>query len=126
MAASSSLPGVSSARTANLLHILHHAARPVRALANAAVFLLKVYPMLPSRPVDWVTKPPVVEKVKYPTRAGLVEGELLEEADGVITDLEGTSLDHIVAGLGRTVPLLASKNDATHVIALNLLSSRQR
>lgn len=51
---------------------------------------------------------------------------ILEEADGVITDLEGTSLDHIVVGLGRTVPLLASKNDATHVQALNVLTSRKR
>jgi myo-inositol-1(or 4)-monophosphatase len=51
---------------------------------------------------------------------------ILEEADGVITDLEGTSLDHVVAGLGRTVPLLASKNDATHVLALNTLTSRRR
>lgn len=49
---------------------------------------------------------------------------IVEEADGVITDLEGTSLDHIAVGLERTVPLLASKNDATHVMALNLLSSR--
>jgi myo-inositol-1(or 4)-monophosphatase len=49
---------------------------------------------------------------------------ILEEADGVITDLEGTSLDHIVGGLDRTVPLLASKNDATHVMALNLLSPK--
>lgn len=49
---------------------------------------------------------------------------ILEEADGVITDMEGTSLDHIAVGLGRTVPLLASKNDATHVTALNLLSPR--
>lgn len=48
---------------------------------------------------------------------------ILEEADGVITDLEGTALDHIVVGLERTVPLLASKNDATHVTALNLLSA---
>ena len=47
---------------------------------------------------------------------------IVKEADGVITDLEGTSLDHIIAGLGRTVPLLASKNDATHVKALNILS----
>jgi phosphohistidine swiveling domain-containing protein len=51
---------------------------------------------------------------------------ILEEADGVITDLEGTSLDHLVVGLGRTVPLLASKNDATHVQALNILTARQR
>jgi dienelactone hydrolase len=32
--------------------------------------------MLPSRPVDWVTTPPVVEKVSYPTRSGEVEGDL--------------------------------------------------
>jgi myo-inositol-1(or 4)-monophosphatase len=51
---------------------------------------------------------------------------ILEEADGVITDFEGTSLDHLVAGLGRTVPLLASKNDATHARALNILTSRPR
>jgi myo-inositol-1(or 4)-monophosphatase len=48
---------------------------------------------------------------------------ILEEADGVITDLEGTALDHIAAGLNRTVPLLASKNEATHVMALNALSA---
>jgi dienelactone hydrolase len=47
-----------------------------RALANTTIFFLKVFPMLPSRPVDWVTKPPVVEKVKYPTRSGLAEGDL--------------------------------------------------
>ena len=51
---------------------------------------------------------------------------ILEEADGVITDLEGTSLDHIVVGLERTVPLLESKNDVTHVRALSTLSPRQR
>jgi myo-inositol-1(or 4)-monophosphatase len=50
---------------------------------------------------------------------------ILEEADGVITDIEGTALDHIVAGLNRTVPLLASKNDSTHVMALNLLSTQR-
>lgn len=49
---------------------------------------------------------------------------ILEEAHGVITDLKGTSLDHITVGLDRTVPILASKNDATQVKALNLLSSR--
>jgi myo-inositol-1(or 4)-monophosphatase len=48
---------------------------------------------------------------------------IVEEADGVITDLEGTSLDRIIVGLGRTVPLLASKNDATHVKARKILTS---
>lgn len=49
---------------------------------------------------------------------------VLEEADGVITDIEGLRLDHIIAGLERTAPLLASKNDATHVRALALLHGR--
>ena len=48
---------------------------------------------------------------------------ILKEAGGVITDLEGTTLDHVMVGLDRTVPLLAGKNDATHMKALNLLSS---
>jgi dienelactone hydrolase len=48
----------------------------VRAVARAAVFFLKVFPMLPSRPVDWVTKPPVIEKVRYPTRSGQAGGDL--------------------------------------------------
>ena len=51
---------------------------------------------------------------------------ILEEADGVITDLAGNRLDHITAGLDRTVPLLASKNDATHVKALGLLAEREK
>jgi myo-inositol-1(or 4)-monophosphatase len=46
---------------------------------------------------------------------------ILEEADGVITDLSGDTLDHIIVGLDRTVPLLASKNEVTHVRALNVL-----
>jgi len=32
--------------------------------------------MLPSKPIDWVTKTPVVQKVSYPSRSGQVEGEL--------------------------------------------------
>jgi myo-inositol-1(or 4)-monophosphatase len=51
---------------------------------------------------------------------------ILEEADGVITDLTGISLDHVVVGLGRTVPLLASANERLHVMALNTLPQPQR
>jgi hypothetical protein len=40
----------------------------------------------------------------------------------VITDLEGDMLDHIVVGLERTVPLLASANEKLHVTVLNALS----
>jgi hypothetical protein len=50
--------------------------RSLRTVAKSAVFLLKVFPMLPSRPVDWVTTPPVVERVRYPTRRGPAEGDL--------------------------------------------------
>jgi len=50
--------------------------RSIRAVAKTTVFFLKVFPMLPSKPIDWVTKPPVVQKVSYPSRSGRVEGEL--------------------------------------------------
>lgn len=63
-------------RLPNISHLFNRATRPIRAAANAAVFFLKVFPMLPSRPVDWVTKPPVVQKVKYPTCFGQAEGDL--------------------------------------------------
>jgi hypothetical protein len=58
------------------------ATRPIRAVGRAAVFFLKVFPMLPSRPVDWVTPRPVVEKVRYPTRTGEVEGDLYRPSTG--------------------------------------------
>ena len=48
---------------------------------------------------------------------------IVEEAYGVITDLEGNTIDHIMVGLDRTVPLLASKNEVTHHRALSLLNS---
>lgn len=47
---------------------------------------------------------------------------IVEEAGGVVTDLGGALLDHISIGLARTVPLLASKNEAAHRKALDLLS----
>lgn len=56
--------------------------RSIRAAAKAATFFLKVFPMLPSRPVDWVTKPPVVERVKYPTRFGQAEGDVYRPSAG--------------------------------------------
>jgi hypothetical protein len=47
-----------------------------RAAANTAVWLLKVFPMLPSRPVNWVTPRPVVERMTYPTSLGEAVSEL--------------------------------------------------
>ena len=54
--------------------IRRRALRPARAAARTAVFLLKVLPNLPSRPVDRVTAAPVRERVCYPTTRGMVEG----------------------------------------------------
>lgn len=50
--------------------------RSIRAAAKTAVFFLKVLPMLPSRPVDWLTTAPVVERVRYPTHSGEAAADL--------------------------------------------------
>jgi hypothetical protein len=80
MATSTSRSKGSSARIdhrmPNMLDVFTRATRPIRTVAKAAVFFLKVFPMLPSRPVDWLTQPPLVEKVSYPTRFGQAEGEI--------------------------------------------------
>jgi len=68
-------------RAPDLFRYISLLTRPVRAAARAAVFFLKVFPMLPSRPVDWVTKTPVVQKVRYPTRSGETEGDLYRPPD---------------------------------------------
>jgi hypothetical protein len=46
------------------------------ASARMGIFVLKVFPMLPSKPVEWVTKRPIRETVTYPTSHGLVTGDL--------------------------------------------------
>jgi len=60
----------------NMLHCLTNATRPIRAVTKATVFFFKVFPMLPSRPINWVTKTPMIEKVRYPTRLGETEGDI--------------------------------------------------
>jgi hypothetical protein len=86
MTTSPSPVNVSSARIdrrgPDILSVFTRVTRPIRAVARAVVFFLKVFPMLPSRPIDWVTKSPVIEKVRYPTRAGLVEGDLYRPSAG--------------------------------------------
>jgi len=66
----------------NRLQVFTRAMRPIRAVVKAVIFFLKVFPMLPSRPVDWVTKPPVMEKVRYPTLCGQTEGDLYRPSTG--------------------------------------------
>lgn len=63
-------------RTPGALEPLGRATRSLRVLGRAATFFLKLFPMLPSRPVDWVTKPPVVQQLTYPTRSGQASGDL--------------------------------------------------
>jgi len=59
-------------RTSQARHLL----TGPRAAANTAVWLLKVFPMLPSGPVNWVTPHPVVERFAYPTSHGVAVGDL--------------------------------------------------
>jgi dipeptidyl aminopeptidase/acylaminoacyl peptidase len=58
------------------MNLFKLATRPVRAVARTTVFFLKIFPMLPSKPVDWVTPSPVIMKVTYPTRDGEAQGEV--------------------------------------------------
>src|SRR5205085_10214430 len=48
----------------------------LRAAAKTAVCLFKVFPMLPSRPIEWVTQRPLVEHLSYHTSHGDAEGDL--------------------------------------------------
>jgi dipeptidyl aminopeptidase/acylaminoacyl peptidase len=75
-------PSWADHRMPSLMHAFNRATRPIRAAAKTAVFFLKVLPMLPSKPVNWVTSPPVIERVRYPTRLGQAEGELYRPSTG--------------------------------------------
>ncbi len=54
----------------------------LRAVASSVVFFIRAFPMLPSRPVDWLTKPPVVEKLSYRTHTGRAEADLYRPSSG--------------------------------------------
>jgi dipeptidyl aminopeptidase/acylaminoacyl peptidase len=62
------------------MNLYKHVTRPVRAIARTMVFFLKIFPMLPSRPVDWVTPSPEILKVTYPTKDGETQGEVYRPA----------------------------------------------
>ncbi len=74
-------------------------------LAAGALSLLVV--ANPARPFDYA--------------AGML---ILEEADGVITDINGMTIDAVDAGLERAVPLIASANERLHARALETLWAR--
>jgi hypothetical protein len=69
-------------RMPGVIQVFRRATRAIRATTKTAIFFLKVFPMLPSRPLDWVTSPPVIERVRYPTRHGQVEGDLYRPSAG--------------------------------------------
>lgn len=48
----------------------------LRAHARELAFVLKLLPMLPSGTIDRVTRRPIVERVRYPTRCGELEADL--------------------------------------------------
>ena len=65
-----------------MTNIFTRVSRSIRALGRTKVFFLKVFPMLPSRPVDWVTPAPEVVKVSYPTSDGQAQGEVYRPSSG--------------------------------------------
>jgi hypothetical protein len=75
-------PALADHRMPGPIPVFPRATRPIRAAAKTVVFFLKVLPMLPSKPVNWVTSPPVIERVRYPTRHGQVEGDLYRPSTG--------------------------------------------
>lgn len=48
----------------------------MRAHVHTIGFVSRLLPMLPSRPIDWVTRAPVIEDVSYETSGGEVQAEL--------------------------------------------------
>jgi hypothetical protein len=60
--------------------ILSSSGQTARAASRTAVFFLKVLPMLPSGPLNWITPRPMVEKLSYPTRHGQAVGDLYRPA----------------------------------------------
>ena len=55
---------------------LEYARGELRAAIRSLVFFVRVSPMLPSRPVDWLTGRPLVQKVSYGTHTGRAESDL--------------------------------------------------
>lgn len=48
----------------------------MRAHVRAIGFVSRLLPILPSKPIDWVTRTPVIESVTYQTRGGETQAEL--------------------------------------------------
>ncbi|MBI5406670.1 MAG: hypothetical protein HZA18_03140 [Nitrospirae bacterium] len=96
------LPLLASSRKVRCLGAI---ALDLALLAAGAVDLLAV--ATPTRSFDYA--------------AGML---ILQEAGGVITDMEGGDVRGIIAGLERTVPLIAAANETLHQKALKILRER--
>ncbi len=48
----------------------------MRAHVRAIGFVSRLLPIFPSKPIDWVTRAPVIENVTYQTRSGEVQAEV--------------------------------------------------
>jgi dienelactone hydrolase len=56
------------------------AIQSIRAAARTGVFVLKVLPTLPSGPLNLITPTPVLEKLQYPTKVAMAEGDVYRPA----------------------------------------------
>ena len=60
--------------------VVQATSRQIRAAMKTVVFVLKVLPMLPSKPLNLITPTPVVKRLEYPTRTGRAEGDVYRPA----------------------------------------------
>jgi hypothetical protein len=56
--------------------------REARALLSSVVFFVRVFPMLPSWPIDRLTRAPAIEKLSYATHSGGAESDLYRPPSG--------------------------------------------
>ncbi|HUL00393.1 MAG TPA: inositol monophosphatase family protein [Nitrospirota bacterium] len=92
--------------TAKRVRCLGSTALDLAYLASSAISVFIT--AMPSRTFDYA--------------AGML---IVQEAGGIITDLTGKTLDHVLVGLDRTVPLLASANRKLHTSVLKILSQQE-
>ena len=49
---------------------------------------------------------------------------IVQEAGGIVTDITGNTLDHVMVGLDRTVPILATANRNLHASVVKILKNQ--
>jgi hypothetical protein len=84
--------------------------KTARAIVRSAIFVIRSMPMLPSKPIEWMTERPMIEKLSFLTPAGRSEGDLYRPPSrgphpGVLVSLG-------VVPLGVELPQVARMGDA--------------